>query len=57
MTTSQRGILRKVFLHKVGHIHGPRHEFAIEKEHYRAVQFMETNTDSVMNYNPKPIVQ
>ncbi|KAM0206145.1 hypothetical protein ACHAQI_008443 [Fusarium lateritium] len=50
-------ILKNIFQHEIGHILGLRHEFAIKKEGFGAVQFLEENEKSVMSYNFPPRIQ
>ncbi|KAE9367479.1 hypothetical protein N431DRAFT_428843 [Stipitochalara longipes BDJ] len=48
----------KVLLHELGHVLGLRHEFAITKsESPAAVQFGQSNADSVMSYSHPPAIQ
>ncbi|KAI1805159.1 Metalloprotease [Daldinia bambusicola] len=57
LSAKERGTLKNVFLHEIGHILGLRHEFALDKEGEGAVRFMEENPVSVMSYTSPPIMQ
>jgi hypothetical protein len=57
LSTPERPILKNVFLHELGHVLGLRHEFAVLKEGYGAVRFMDDNPNSVMAYTAKPTMQ
>lgn len=62
-----RGILKNVFLHELGHVLGLRHEFALDKKQQLklgviedvdgAVKFKGRNSRSVMNYTAKPTLR
>ncbi|KEF61391.1 uncharacterized protein A1O9_02957 [Exophiala aquamarina CBS 119918] len=58
LQTQNRPGTVKVLLHELGHILGLRHEFAITKsERPPAVQFGQSNADSVMSYSYPPAIQ
>jgi hypothetical protein len=68
LSAEQRGILKNVFLHELGHILGLRHEFAldtaaeqlqtgVQESPNGAVQFMTKNPASVMSYVIPPTMQ
>ena len=59
LSTQERGILKNVFLHELGHVLGLRHEFALDAPETPngAVQLMQKNPISVMSYAPKPTMQ
>ncbi|KAI1467894.1 Metalloprotease [Daldinia caldariorum] len=57
LSAKERGTLKNVFLHEIGHILGLRHEFALDKEEEGAVRFMEENPVSVMSYTSPPTMQ
>lgn len=57
LNVNNKGILKNVFMHELGHVLGLRHEFAIAEEGEGAVQFMKTNPVSVMSYTFPPNIQ
>jgi hypothetical protein len=68
LCAAQRGILKNVFLHELGHILGLRHEFAldtaaqqlqagVEESPDGAVLFMTKNPTSVMSYAIPPTMR
>ncbi|KAI9674026.1 MAG: hypothetical protein M1829_003869 [Trizodia sp. TS-e1964] len=67
LSAPERGILKNVFLHELGHVLGLRHEFALDTTQQQqlnvsekaegAVQFKLRNPISVMSYAPKPKMQ
>ncbi|KAH8761302.1 hypothetical protein BGZ57DRAFT_737377, partial [Hyaloscypha finlandica] len=72
LSPPQRGILKDVFLHELGHVLGLRHEFAgdskrqvkkhqgklgVHESEDGAVRFMQRNKKSVMSYTMPPSMQ
>jgi hypothetical protein len=57
LSRENKGILKNVFEHELGHVLGLRHEFAIKEEGEGAVLFGARNPNSVMAYVFPPTIQ